>query len=264
MAQEILIKQERNAWAVALKALAEASSSNIKRLGQGLGYTDGAASTTFGDSDLRHVIRSGTTSFLIDDMNALITRMRRINSSWAGGTAVSAFSSGLTDIFTSPEVKQDIRAFAYEPLNTATNARGAAAGDHAGIALPENIREQIFKNAGVQEIYGVNIVELNEFGKGQKYNKIFDHYAGATSYTRVDGTNGTTFTEASDEIIFGVDNTRNALVRPVAIQSDSNGTFSAEIDDQFTNRSEKMGFYGFLEEGRIVLDSRAVAGILLG
>jgi hypothetical protein len=32
-------------------------------------------------------------------------------------------------------------------------------------------------------------------------------------------------------------------------------------DDQFVARSEKIGFYGSLEEGRVCIDSRAVAGI---
>jgi hypothetical protein len=265
MAQEVLIKQERNAWAVALKALAEASSTNVKRMGQGLGHAVDTTSTGIGSSDQLHVLRSTNAStFLLEDMNALMTRQRRINSSWAAGTSVSSFSKGLTDIYCSPEVKQDIRAYAYEPLNTATNARGAAAGDSAGIPLPDSIREEIFNNAGIQEIYGVNIVELNELGLGQKYNKIFDHYAGATSYTQVDGTNGTTFTEASDQIIVGVDNSKSALVRPVAIQSESGGTFSASVDDQYSDRSEKVGFYGHVEEGRVVLDARALCGVLLG
>jgi hypothetical protein len=268
MAQEVLRLQERNAWSVVLKALAEASTSNIQPLGQGLGYTDGGTSTTYGNSDLKHVIRSTDTStFLLEDLNALMTRMRRVNSAWDSGTPISAFSSGITDLFCSPEVKQDIRSFAYEPLNTASNARGSAAGDHAGIALPENFREQIFKNAGLQEIYGVNIVELNELGTGQKYNKIFDFYAGSTSFTRVDGTNGTTFAEASDQILVGVDNSKEALLRPVATRSDGKGgvsTFNTQVDDQFTSRSDKFGVYGEMEEGRITLDSRGIAGILLG
>jgi hypothetical protein len=41
-------------------------------------------------------------------------------------------------------------------------------------------------------------------------------------------------------------------------------TFTAVPDDQFyAARMEKMGFYGFLEEGRVCLDARAIVGINL-
>lgn len=261
MVQEVLIKQETNAWAVLLKAAAEATTDMTRVLGKSVGND---ANTTTGSS-LKHVIRSTNAStFLLEDLNALMTRLRRINSSWNGGTPSARYSNGITDLFVSPEVKQDIRAFAYEPLNTATNARGAAAGDHAGIALPDSIREEIYNSAGMESIYGVNIVELNEFGKGQKYNKFFDKFAASTSYTQVDGTNGTTFTEASDEILIGVDNRKNAFIRPVAIQDENGGQFVSYPDDQFSEREDKMAFFGSLEEGRVILDARAVAGIVLG
>jgi len=261
MAQEMLIKQETNAWAVLLKAVAEASTNLTRVLGKSVGND---ANTTTGSS-LNHVIRSTNAStFLLEDLNALMTRLRRINSSWNGGTPSARYSNGITDLFVSPEVKQDIRAFAYEPLNTATNARGAAAGDHAGIALPDSIREEIYNSAGMQSIYGVNIVELNELGTGQKFNKFFDKFAGATSYTQVDGTNGSTFTEASDQILVGVDNRKGAFIRPVANQDENGGQFVTYPDDQFSDREDTLGFYGGLEEGRAVLDSRAVAGIMLG
>ena len=45
-----------------------------------------------------------------------------------------------------------------------------------------------------------------------------------------------------------------------------NGTFTALPDEQFNmygSRVEKTGFYGFLDEGRICIDARAIAGLLL-
>jgi len=261
MVQEVMIKQETNAWAVILKAAAEAQTDLTRVLGQSVGND---TNTTTGSS-LRHVIRSTNAStFLLEDMNALMTRLRRINSSWNGGTPSARYSQGLTDLFVSPEVMQDIRAFAYEPMNTATNARGAAAADHAGIPLPDNVREEIYNSAGMQSIYNVNLIELNEFGTGQKYNKFFDKFASTTSYTDVNGSNGTTFTEASDQILIGVDNRKQAFIRPIAIQDENGGQFVTYPDDQFSDREDMVGFHGSLEEGRVVLDSRAVAGILLG
>jgi hypothetical protein len=111
----------------------------------------------------------------------------------------------------------------------------------------------------MQSIYGVNIVELIEFGVSQKYNVLFHTFATAAS------TPGWTSATAN-QIAVGIDNTRGVFLRPVSRQADSGGTFSVLPDGQFDmygSRVEKVGFYGFLEEGRVCLDARALAGIIL-
>jgi len=219
MSNEVLVKQERNAWAVVLKTLAD--SANVLNPGAG-------------------------TTFTLDNLNRLMTQVKRINRSYAGGTTTDAY--GLTDIFVSPEVKEDIRAFAYQPVSVTT---GANTLPTVLTNLPEGVREDIYRNAGTQEIYGVSIHDLIELGATQKYNSLFkEFYAG-------------TFTSSSDEIIVGLDLTKDAFVRPVARQAESGGTFTALPDDQFASRSEKIGFYGFLEEGRACVDARAVHGLVL-
>lgn len=258
MIQEILVKQERNGWAVILKALAEASTTTTKNLGRGLGYTDGN-STTYGSSALKHVVRSASTSVLtVDDFNSLLIRAKRINASWAGGTASQPYSRGVTDLYVSPEVKGDIRKFAYNPIST----DAAPVGGTDAIGLDDMTRREIFNSAGMDAIFGINVVDMNEFGVGQKYNKIFDHFAGATTYTNITGGLATAFTEASDEILVGVDNTRDAFVRP--IMTDGSSSVNVLTDDQYVARQEKFGYYTSLEEGRVCVDSRAVLGILLG
>jgi hypothetical protein len=225
MANEVLVKQERNAWAVALKTLAE--SGNVL------------------DQNVT------TVSFTLDMLNALMTQVKRINRSYAGGTTTDAY--GLTDIFVSPEVKQDIRAFAYQPvaITSTTDTVPVNNGVQTLTNLPDGVREEIYRAAGTQEIYGVAIHDLIELGGGQKYNSLFkEFYAG-------------TFTASSDELIVGLDLTKDAFVRPVARQAESGGTFTALPDDQFVARSEKIGFYGFLEEGRACVDSRAVHGLVI-
>ena len=67
--------------------------------------------------------------------------------------------------------------------------------------------------------------------------------------------------DADDSTIVGIDNSKGAFVRPVA-RGEGGETFTAVPDDQFyAARMEKLGFYGFLEEGRVCLDSRAIVGI---
>jgi hypothetical protein len=223
MTNEVLVKQERNAWAVVLKALAEAS-------------TNGAD----------HLERITGGSFTMAGLNSLMTLVKRINTSYAGGSTVDTY--GLTDLFVSPEIKADIRSFAYNPI-----------GSNATETLPENAREAIWSGAGTQEIYGITIHELVELGTNRKYNTLFDTLLAAGPNSGVD------FDPAAgqDEIVIGMDLTKDAFVRPVARNSETGGTFTALPDDQFVARAEKIGFYGALEEGRVCLDARAIAGLIV-
>jgi hypothetical protein len=231
MAQEVLVKQERNAWAVLLKALAEASTGGSK-----------------------HVVGSDTaSSFNVGDLNKLMTRIKRINTSFAAGTPAGFDSKGLTDLFVSPEIMQDIRGFAYNPVNTVGNKSTGP------VALPNNVREDIFRSAGASEIYGVTVHELVELGVSKKYNTLFGEFAAGNSIPNGGGAG--TFDSAADEIVVGVDLGREAFIRPVARQSESGGQFIVLPDDQFASRAEKTGFYGFVEEGRVCLDARAAVGI---
>jgi len=213
MANEVLVKQERNAWAVVLKALAEANGG-------------------------ANVLNQNPVSVLdLSHLNKLLTHVKRINTSYAGGTTADTY--GVTDLFVSPEVKGDIREFAYNQVgNTKTD-------------LPAGVREDIYRAAGAQEIYGIAIHELVELGAGKKYNQLFGEFKGDA------------FDVTNDQILVGVDLSKDAFVRPVARNSETGSTFTALPDDQFVTRAEKIGFYGSLEEGRVALDGRALAGIWL-
>jgi hypothetical protein len=130
------------------------------------------------------------------------------------------------------------------------------------VPLPDSVRTDIFNAAGAAEIYGVNIVELNELGSGKKYNQLFDQFdSGAIA---PNGTNtASTFTEADDELCVGIDNSKGAFIRALAQNADSGATFTADPDDQYVQRAEKIGFYGSLEEGRVCIDGRAIVGLLV-
>jgi len=219
MANEVLVKQERNAWAVVLKALAD--SGNTEAVG------------------------TGPETFSLSKLNTLVKNVKRLNKSYANGSTTSAY--GLTDIFVSPETMADIRAFAYNAVGGTTNS---GTSDSPVTDLPAGVREEIYRGGGAQEIYGITIHELIELGPNQKYNKLFNEFYSST------------FAD-SDDLVIGLDLTKDAFVRPVARNADSGSTFTATPDDQFVARSEKIGFYGSLEEGRVCIDSRAIAGIAL-
>lgn len=256
MVNEVLVKQELNAWAVVLKALAEAYTPIF-----GTGQT---VKQTYGHT----IAAANAGQFLLADLNNLIVRIKRINESYSANTPVQPYSHGITDLYVSPEIKAMIRAFAYNPINTSSSDSTAIAGIR-GQFLSDNLRDEIFKSAGMQSIYGVNIVELVEFGTSQKYNTLFNQFAASSNAaSQVQGQNsGPTWSNsATQQIAVGIDNTRGAFVRPVAVQAESGGTFSVLPDGQFDmygSRVQKVGFYGFLEEGRVCLDARSTVGIVI-
>lgn len=241
MAQEILLKQERTSATLAMTALANAATNGKK-----------------------HVQRSNTASrFLLADLNELLTLAKRINTSWAKGTPATGSRAGITDLLVSPEVVEQIRAMAYNPINTVagvTGTGGTPTGSTVGITATDEMRSAIYNAAGIPSFYGVSILEFSELGKGQKFNKIFSTAASTTSYTKADGTGGNQFTEASEEILVGLDRTRDSLLRVVATDPDSSAEFSLVADDQYSIRQNKIGYFGSLEEGRVVLDVRALVG----
>ena len=66
--------------------------------------------------------------------------------------------------------------------------------------------------------------------------------------------------EADDELVFGIDRTRESLLRPVAVDAENGAEFNLIADDQYSIRQNKIGYFGSLEEGRVVLDNRALIG----
>ena len=225
MSNEVLVKQERNAWAVVLKALAEARTPAV-------GTNNGVAG-----GHVKAANSAGT--FQLSDLNDLMTLVKRINTSYAGGTTTDSY--GLTDLFVSPEIKADIRAFAYQPFTVSAGT---------GTNLPDNVREEIYRGAGTESLYGVTIHELVELGVGQKYSALYNAFKGSQSFDSV-----------TQEIAIGLDLSKEAFIRPIARQAESGGTFTVLPDDQFVARSEKTGFYGSLEEGRVCIDARAIVGL---
>jgi hypothetical protein len=244
MAQEILAKQERTSGTLILSSLA-AAQTNGKR----------------------HVQKANATGrFLLQDMNELLTLSRRVFTSFTGGTMPTGQAGmGVTDLMISPEIEEELRAMAYNPINTKGNAiGGGATGDDARntafVTAPDAVRVGLFNGGGVSSFYGVNLMVFNEFGKTRKFNKIFETVANGISYTKADGSGTDTFTDSTDELILGINRNRESLIRAIAVDSETGSEFSLVADDQYSIRQGKIGYFGSLEEGRMVLDNRALFG----
>ena len=248
MAQEILAKQEKTSGTLILGALA-AASTNGKQ----------------------HVQRANATGrFLLQDMNELLTLSRRVFTSFTGGTMPTGQAGmGVTDLLISPEIEEELRAMAYNPINTkgVAGSSGVSAIVDSGITAPESVRAGLFNGAGVTTFYGVNLMVFNEFGVGRKFNTIFDTLAGSTTYSKAGGTGAAKFgrnaadnADANDELILGINRNRESLIRAIAVDSETGSEFSLVADDQYSIRQNKIGYFGSLEEGRMVLDNRALFG----
>lgn len=234
MAQEIAVKQEKNAWATLLSAAASSVDS--------AGNPNAIAATTAG-------------VFQVDDLNRLITKINRLHDAWNGGTPVTIGRQGVTDFFVSPEILEDIRAFAYNPLNT----RGVPNSDEStALGLPDNVRERFFTAAGVPEIYGKNFHQLLELGLDKSYNVLFDNFYTGSSPT---------FNSSTQDLVLGVDLSVDAFIRPVSLQPTQDIDISSQVvtmvDDQFTARQEQFGYYTKVEEGRVVLDNKALYSLFV-
>ena len=238
MAQEILLKQEKTSASMIMTALANASTNGEE-----------------------HVLRSAQAGrFLLSDLNKLFTKAKRINSSWTGGTPTDRRGRGITDLLVSPEIVEEIRGLAYNPINTQ--------GSKTDIAGTDSMRDAIFNSAGIPEFYGVSIQEYNEMGNSQKWNDTFDVAAGGTvwkdNYSATGGGDRAFDGAAGEEqILVGVDLSRESMIRAVATDSESGDEFALVSDDQFVTRQSKIGYYGSLEEGRMIIDDRVLLGLIV-
>jgi hypothetical protein len=243
MAQEILLKQEKTSATMIMTALANAETNSEK-----------------------HVMRSAQANrFLLSDLNKLFTKAKRINAAWTGGTPAERRGRGITDLLVSPEIVEEIRGLAYNPINTKGADGAKPTSDGAGIAGTDTMRDAIFNSAGIPEFYGVSIQEYNEMGDKQKWNTVFDTAAGAKTFDAhyVTGGSATAFDGDNEQILVGVDLSRESMIRAVATDSESGDEFSLVADDQFVTRQSKIGYYGSLEEGRMIIDDRVLMGLIV-
>jgi hypothetical protein len=239
MAQEFLLKQEKTSINQLLGALVAADTK-----------VNGTAAVG------NHIIRSTTANQLqLDDFNRLITLSKRLWSSYSSGTPVGGPMVGVTDLLMSPEMVEELRNMAYNPVNT----RSGKVDTSGATAIPatEEMRKQLMNQGGLPTFFGIGIIEILEMGINQRYNKIFDALAGATTY------GGSAFDQANDEIIVGIDRTKESLIRPAVREEGVSTEVSVQVDDQFVSRQNKLGWYGKIEEGRIVLEDRVLTGIVV-
>lgn len=240
LGQEILFLQDNFAAGPLMNSLANASTNG-----------------------LQHIFKvSVTDRFLPQDLANIRLRMKRINTSWIKGTPATA-QGRITDLLMSPEAAEELRGMAYNAVNTKTAPITSAIVD--AVPAPESIRAKLFESAGISEFMGVSFHEYNEFGESRRFNTVFKAAAGSTNYTKFDGTSSGSFTDATDQIMIGIDRSKECLLRLIASDSETGSTLNLQADDQFfgNRNQDKIGYFGSMEEGRLVLDVRGLVGLIL-
>lgn len=223
--QEFVAKEERMGWTAILSSLASGTNTN----GQ------------------NHTITSTTPDRLqLDDFNRLKTLVTRLYQSFAGGSIAGDY--GLTDAWISPERSADLRSWVYNPLNTLAIPN---TDESTALGLPDNIREGIYRAAGVSEIWGVTIHELRELGDGRKLNQIFAQVT----------TGSPSFSATTDDLVIGMDLSQDVAISPVAGDATGN-TVSVKVDNQFMyNRENKIGWTFRKDVAYLIIDNRWIVGL---
>ena len=228
IAQEILLRQEATSANLILGALKEAKTNGKDHL----------------------LSRAAGATLNLADFNEILTLAKRINTAWTGSAPEGGRIKGITDLIMSPEQVEGLRSLAYQPVHK---------GSNTDIPATDSMREAIYNNAGIPEFYGISIMEINELGendgttvkatkdsKNQKFTKVF---------------NALDNNEEVRDLIIGLDRSRESLFRAVAVDSETGAELNLVADDQYSVRQSKIGYYGSMEEGRMILDDRVLTGL---
>jgi hypothetical protein len=65
------------------------------------------------------------------------------------------------------------------------------------------------------------------------------------------------------DFVLGIDRSRESCLRAVAVDAESGTTLSVNADDQYVGRSKKIGWYLELEEGRTVINDKALISMIV-
>lgn len=236
MLQEVLVKRNYYGWEVLLTSIGKARYN---------GQPNVMASTA--------KIQGATRKFQLDDVSRMITKLQRLNASWVGGTPIGNDSArGLTDLFVSPEAMEEVRRFVYNPMNTTAIPDTQ---ESTALGLPDSIRTDIYNNGGAASLFGIRLHSLWELGIGGSYTNLLD-----SVYTPAGA--DPTFNSGTEDVVIGVNLRANAFARVVLEDEENGDVFNLEVDDQFTRRSKRFGYFGGITDGYLVGNDRAAVALV--
>jgi hypothetical protein len=146
------------------------------------------------------------------------TQMRRSG----GGNSASLNRRRLTDLYLSPEALEDIRNWGLDQIDEITRREIYMAAD-----------------GGITRVFSVNLHDMDELGVDQQYQNFYVNQLSGT------------FPGSDVELVIGLDLQHGNFVMPVR------ETLSV-FPDPMLHRSQRVGYYGWLEGGWGCLDNRDV------
>lgn len=153
----------------------------------------------------------------------VVSLMKTIMIRNGGGNTGSIRRSRLTDLYLSPEAIEDIRNWGVDQLD-------------------EQSRYNVFTAADgtINRIFGVNLIDLNEFGEGQEYQSFFTSSLGGS------------LASGDLELMVGLDlQVNDSFLMPIKQEV-------TIFEDPTLHRQQRAGYYGWAELGFCVLDNRRV------
>ncbi len=152
----------------------------------------------------------------------LVTLMRTVMARNSGGSTGSSRRGRLTDLYMSVEAHEDIRNWDAS-------------------AVDEVTRREIYMKADgtATRIFGVTLHEMYELGVDQEFQSFFEG--------QLEGT----LPSGDSEILIGVDSQNPSFLMPIREELEVHG-------DPTLLRSQKQGYFGWMEMGFGVLDNRDV------
>lgn len=168
--------------------------------------------------DARNLVVSDSAAAVGQFTKELISKMKTAMTRNAGGNGQSG---KLTDVYTSMEAVEDIRAWDESEIDEVT-------------------RREILQSAGtnMMKLYGVTIHAMTEFGVGQEYQNYLVNVLGRAVPAQ------------EQEFVVGLDNSTNdCFIMPIREQL-------AVFDNPLLHMQRKAGLYSWMELGFAALDSR--------
>lgn len=219
---DLLKKYAREAnWDVLGRAMQVLQASFVKKM----------------NDDAWHVVLSGAAdrNILVYDADAsagqftkrLVSLAKIVMRRNGGGNSNSLNRRSLTHIAFSPEGLEDIRNWGLDQVDEVTRREIYVAGDKAD---------------SVSRVFGVNLLDLDEFGVGQQYNSFWTNNLGA----QIQG--------SDTELAIGLDLSRGTFIMPIRQEVEISA-------DPWLDRSHKLGWYGSADQGFALVESRDVISL---
>jgi hypothetical protein len=217
---DYLLRYAREArWDIASRAMQVMEAGFVKKMND-----DGWHTLLAAGVDRNILVYDGdATSGMFS--KRLISLMQTVMRRNAGGNTGSLNRGRLTDLYLSPEALEDIRNWGLDQLDETSRREVYVAAEDG---------------APITRIFGVNLHDLDELGESQEYQTF---YTGSLSGA----------VQASDlELVVGIDQSSNdSFVMPVKQALET-------FEDPAMHRKQRVGFYGWQEQGFGVLDNRRV------